>query len=49
VQGSNRLRFGGRLRGRRLVPGRSRLRAVATDGAGRRSASRRVTFWIVRR
>ena len=49
VQGSNRLRFGGRLRGRRLVPGRYRLRAVAADGAGRRSASRRVTFWIVRR
>jgi hypothetical protein len=35
--GANGLRFRGRLRARKLRPGRYRLRAVATDAAGNRS------------
>ena len=47
-QGANRTRFTGRLRGRRLRPGRYRASAVATDSAGAKSAPRSVRFRIVR-
>ena len=47
--GANRLRFRGRLRARKLRPGRYRLRAVATDAAGNRSRARRVPFRVVKR
>jgi len=49
VAGQNRLVFRGRLGGRKLTPGRYRLRGVAVDAAGNRSARTRVTFRIVRR
>jgi uncharacterized protein YkwD len=48
-RGANRVRFSGRLGGRRLAPGRYRLRAVATDRAGRRSTLRRVAFRVAGR
>ena len=48
-QGRNRFRFRGRLRHRRLRPGRYRLSARATDSAGRRSRLKRARFRIVRR
>lgn len=48
-QGGNRFAFRGRLGGRVLAPGRYRLRAVATDGAGQASAMRRVSLRVVRR
>ncbi|HMJ96023.1 MAG TPA: hypothetical protein VK486_09230 [Thermoleophilaceae bacterium] len=47
--GSNSFRLMGRLRGRRLAPGRYRLRAVATDSAGNSSQARYTRFRIVRR
>ena len=47
--GRNRFRFSGRLAGRKLRPGRYRLRAVATDAAANKSLSRRRGFRIVRR
>jgi hypothetical protein len=47
--GKNRFRFSGRLRGRKLPPGRYRLRAVATDPAGNKSSTKRRAFRIVRR
>jgi homogentisate 1,2-dioxygenase len=47
--GTNRVRFSGRLKGRRLAPGRYRLRAVAVDAAGNRSKAKFVTFRVVRR
>lgn len=47
--GPNSFRFSGRLRGRKLRPGRYRLRAVATDAAGNRSPRKHVGFRIVRR
>ena len=46
--GPNRFTFRGRLRGRRLRPGRYRLRAVARDASGRESDVRRRPFRIVR-
>jgi len=46
--GQNRFRFSGRLRGRKLTPGRYRLRALATDPAANRSSPKRVKFRIVR-
>ena len=46
--GTSRLRYRGRLAGRRLRPGRYVLTARARDGAGNRSAVRRVSFRIVR-
>jgi hypothetical protein len=49
VGGANKLRFTGRLRGRKLAPGRYRLIARATDAAGKSSAVQRVRFQIVRR
>ena len=42
-------RFDGRVRGRRLRPGRYRMRVRAVDPAGNRSAARRVAFTVVRR
>ena len=47
--GNNRFKFSGRLRGRKLRPGRYRLRAVATDPAGNKSRAKRSRFRIVRR
>ena len=46
-QGPNRFKFTGRLRGRKLGPGRYRLVATATDAAGNRSKPKRVKFTIV--
>ena len=46
--GETRFRFTGRLRGRKLRPGRYRLVAVATDADGKRSAPERARFTIVR-
>jgi hypothetical protein len=43
-----RLRFSGRVAGRRLAPGSYRLRVVAVDGAGNTSAARTARFKIVR-
>jgi uncharacterized protein YkwD len=48
-QGANTLGFGTRLRGRALAPGRYRLRAVASDGAGGASAARFARLQITRR
>jgi hypothetical protein len=45
--GANRFKFTGRLGGRKLKPGRYRLVQVAVDGAGNKSATRRVRFRIV--
>ena len=47
--GLNSFTFSGRLRARRLQPGRYRLRAVATDPAGNTSRPRRDRFRIIRR
>ena len=44
----NRLRFAGRLAGRRLVPGRYRMSLVATDAAGNRALPLARRFRIVR-
>ena len=46
--GTTRLRYRGRLGGRRLAPGRYVLTAQARDGVGNQSAVRRVSFRIVR-
>jgi hypothetical protein len=46
--GSNRLRFRGRLAGRRLAPGRYRLVVTAIDQAGNRSRAKRAGFTVVR-
>jgi hypothetical protein len=45
--GANRFKFTGRLRGRKLRPGRYRLVEVAVDAAGNKSATERVRFRIV--
>lgn len=47
--GANRLRFTGRMRGRKLRPGRYRLGARAVDAAGNASRVARRKFRIVRR
>jgi uncharacterized repeat protein (TIGR01451 family) len=47
--GPNRFKFTGRLRGRKLRPGRYRLAAAPRDAAGNRSKAKRVKFRIVRR
>jgi hypothetical protein len=47
--GQNKFRFSGRLGGRKLRPGRYRLRAVATDAAGNESPLKRSRFRVVRR
>lgn len=49
VRGANRVKFRGRLGGRRLAPGKYRLILRATDVAGNRSPLRRVAFRIVAR
>jgi DNA-binding beta-propeller fold protein YncE len=46
--GRARLRFSGRVRGRRLAPGRYRATAEATDAVGNRSAPRTLWFRVVR-
>ena len=46
--GTSRLRYRGRLAGRRLRPGRYTLVVRARDAAGNRSSARRVSFKIVR-
>jgi hypothetical protein len=46
--GRNRIRFGGRLRGRALRPRRYRAVLRATDAAGNRSQAARVRFRVVR-
>ena len=46
--GRNRFRFSGRLRGRKLRPGRYRLVATATDAAANRSDPVRRLFRIIR-
>lgn len=48
VAGENRFRFSGRLRGRRLRPGRYRLTGVPTDAAGNKGNAKRKTFRIRR-
>jgi hypothetical protein len=48
ASGASRLRYRGRLAGRRLRSGRYRLLVQARDAAGNRSAVRRVGFRIVR-
>jgi hypothetical protein len=48
LEGPNRRRFRGRLRGRRLRPGRYALIATATDDLGNTSAAARVRFRIRR-
>jgi hypothetical protein len=47
--GSNSFKFRGRLRGRKLGPGRYRLLGVATDRAGNTSRLKRIRFQIIRR
>jgi hypothetical protein len=47
--GPNRFKFTGRLRGRKLRPGRYRLRARPVDAAGNASPTARGKFRIVRR
>jgi DNA-binding beta-propeller fold protein YncE len=47
--GQNAFIFRGRLRGRKLAPGRYRLRAAATDAAGNVSPTKRSAFRITRR
>ena len=46
--GLNRFRFSGRLRGRKLRPGRYRLVATARDAAGNRSKPARRLFRMIR-
>jgi DNA-binding beta-propeller fold protein YncE len=46
--GRGGLRFSGRVRGRRLVPGHYRATAAATDAVGNRSAPRTLRFRVVR-
>ena len=46
--GVNSVRFRGRLRGKRLKPGRYRFVIRARDGAGNVSKPKRPTFRIVR-
>ena len=46
VSGANRMRFGGRVGGRRLAPGRYRLTAVARAG-GESSRAARTTFRVL--
>jgi hypothetical protein len=47
--GLNSFRFTGRLRRRKLRPGRYRLVMVATDAAGNKSKPKRAKFRVVRR
>lgn len=47
--GTNSVRFAGRVAGRPLAAGRYRLRLVARDAGGKRSAERLVRFRVMRR
>ena len=47
--GQNSFKFSGRLRNRKLAPGRYRLQSTATDAAGNRSRPERTRFQIRRR
>ena len=47
--GLNRFRFTGRLRGKKLPPGRYRLVVVVADAAGQKSTPARAKFRVVRR
>jgi Ca2+-binding RTX toxin-like protein len=47
-QGENSFAFTGRLRGRKLKPGRYYLVARATDGAGNQATAKRVKFKILK-
>jgi hypothetical protein len=47
--GTNRYRFSGRLKGKKLPPGAYRMRAVAVDTEGHRSAPKFAAFRIRRR
>lgn len=47
--GNNTFNFSGRLRNRRLAPGRYRLQAIATAAAGNASRPQRSRFQIRRR
>jgi hypothetical protein len=47
--GTNRYRFSGRLRGKKLAPGAYRMRAVAVDAEGHKSAPKYAPFRILRR
>jgi len=47
--GLNSFRFTGRLRGKKLRPGRYRLVMVATDAAKNKSKPRRAKFRVVLR
>lgn len=47
--GANTFRFTGRLQGRKLAPGRYRLRAEATDPAANKSPLKAIAFQIVLR
>lgn len=49
TSGPNNFRFSGRLRNRKIAPGRYRLKAAATDAAGNASRPQRKHFGIVRR
>lgn len=49
ASGRNTSNFSGRLRNRRLAPGRYRLQAIATGAAGNASRPQRRPFRIVRR
>jgi hypothetical protein len=46
--GPNHFKFTGRLRGRKLKPGRYRLVMVAVDAAANKSSRERLQFRIVR-
>jgi hypothetical protein len=46
--GSNRLRFTGRVRGKKLKPGPYQLRAIARNGAGKTSRASTKCFRIIR-
>jgi hypothetical protein len=47
--GTNRYGFSGRLRGKKLAPGAYRMRAVAVDAEGHKSAPKYAPFRILRR
>lgn len=47
TSGANRVRFAGRIRNRRLGPGRYRATLLARDGAGNRSTPRRIGFRVL--
>ena len=48
VAGTNRVRFSGRVKGRRLSAGTYRMVLVAVSASGQRSAPKTLNFTIVR-